>query len=141
MRRRAREGGDFGNRNYRQSSFSAIWARHHNRNQNVVIEEAHPPPSYGDIYVSSLDANPLPSYSTAVQFKSVETNENKLDNNVNQTTQSPIIETINNDINTTIDPNIHTTHDIINSNNSSILNGEINLAFIQEPVLNNDENK
>jgi hypothetical protein len=143
MRRIARESGDLGTRNNRNTSFSAFYyGNQNNRNQNVVIEEARPPPSYGDIYVSSLDVNPLPTYSTAVQLKTFEANENKSDNNTNQISSSPIIETVNNNnIITANDPNINTTHDIINSNNSSILNGEINLAFVQEPGINSDDNK
>ena len=80
-----------------------------------------------------MDINPLPSYSTAIHLKSLETDENKINNDLqNETnTNAPVnIESVN----------INSTHDIINSNNSSILNGELNLAYVDDSSVPNADN-
>ena len=130
MRRRARNS----NVSNGRGGMYRFWIRYRNSNDgNVVQEEARPPPSYDNIYSTSMDINPLPSYSTAIHLKSLETDENKINNDLqNETnTNAPVnIESVN----------INSTHDIINSNNSSILNGELNLAYVDDSSVPNADN-
>ena len=147
MRRRARGSGNNLGENQNRG-LQGFWIRNPNRNVNVVSEDARPPPSYDVIYMSSIDVNPLPSYTTVVNFKNLETSENKLSSNnnndhitTNTITQSTIDPIDNNNYYNI--PNVNSMNDVINSNNSSIVNGEVNLTFSEEPVsinnINNNE--